>query len=106
MLVFKPNRLGSVPISAGEERTLLGAPAGIVRTTNGGESSARFAGFEAGRNAFLFLDSKGNPFEVERERLKSFSVSEEPVCPNCDQWQHPVGEGLDCLNDCRARGFA
>ena len=25
------------------------------------------------------------------------------VCSNCGQWQH--GESLDCLNQCRARGF-
>lgn len=25
------------------------------------------------------------------------------VCSNCGQWQH--GESLDCINQCRARGF-
>jgi hypothetical protein len=30
-----------------------------------------------------------------------------PVCPNCQQWQHPRSDGsADCLNECKARGFA
>lgn len=30
------------------------------------------------------------------------------VCPNCDQWVHPRKDGKpgDCMNACRARGFA
>lgn len=35
-----------------------------------------------------------------------FAYHPSPVCPNCHQWQHPAPAGRDCVNECKARGFA
>lgn len=41
----------------------------------------------------------------EGERKAREAMASNPVCPNCGQWQH-AGNGGDCLNECKRRGFA
>jgi RNA polymerase subunit RPABC4/transcription elongation factor Spt4 len=42
---------------------------------------------------------------IHRERKAREAMAANPVCPNCGQWQH-AGNGGDCLNECKRRGFA
>ena len=48
-------------------------------------------------------DFHGSDCPAWQPSIRRYGMS---VCPNCQQWQRPYGDGADCLNRCRERGFA
>jgi hypothetical protein len=85
-----------------------GAPRGEGREEGGGAEGRRARPRASGARAGAEDPAEGAR-EGDDEGARSGSeVTTEPtltVCPNCDQWQRPENGG-DCLNRCKARGFA